>query len=239
VDTGIGRVGVPYKQAPALIRDLAQRKSAKIEGTMMTFTEDSKFDVEQLKRFSALCASLESDGVNLGKKHAASSFALFQHPDAFLDMVRPGMALFGIYSENEFRSAGILELRPAVSLKAKVVYVKQLLKGECAGYNRAYVAENDVWVATLPVGHADGYPRAAASGGRVKIGGLLYPVIASVSASHTVVEIGKESRVKIGDIATLFNAEEGSRPEDLSLATGASVYDLTMHLSALLPRKVL
>jgi alanine racemase len=239
VDTGIGRVGVPYKQAPALIRDLAQRKSVKIEGTMMTFTEDSRFDLEQLMRFSALCASLESDGVNMGKKHAASSFALFQHPDAFLDMVRPGMALFGIYSEKEFRSAGILELRPAVSLKAKVVYVKQLLKGESAGYNRAYVAENDVWVATLPVGHADGYPRTAAGKGRVKIGGALYPVIASVSASHTIVEVGREPRVKIGDVAAFFDAEEGSRPEDLSLATGTSVYDLTMHLSALLPRKVL
>jgi alanine racemase len=94
-------------------------------------------------------------------------------------------------------------------------------------------------VATLPVGHADGYPRTAAGRGRVKIGGALYPVIASVSASHTIVEVGREPRVKIGDTATFFDAEEGSRPEDLSLATGASVYDLTMHLSALLPRKVL
>jgi alanine racemase len=149
------------------------------------------------------------------------------------------MALFGIYSEREFRSAGILDLRPAVSLKARVIYVKQLAKGDSAGYNRAYTASRDVWIATLPVGHADGYPRAAAKGGRVRIGGTLYPVVASVSASHTIIEIGAEPRVQAGDVATIFDAEEGSRPEDVSAATGASVYDLTMHLNALLPRRVL
>jgi alanine racemase len=134
---------------------------------------------------------------------------------------------------------GVMDLRPAVALKARVIYVKKLSRGDSAGYNRAYVAREDVWVATLPVGHADGYPRAAAKGGRVRIGGALYPVVASVSASHTIVEIGTEPRVKAGDVATLFDAEEGSRPEDLGLAAGVSVYDLTMHLGALLPRKVL
>lgn len=239
IDTGIGRVGVPYRQATPLVRDLASRRSVKIEGTMMTFTEDPEFDKEQLSRFRGLCSSLESEGIRLGRKHAASSFALFRHPESFLDMVRPGMALFGVYPENEFRATGIMNLRPALSLKAKVIYVKRLAKGESAGYNRAYVAQRDVWVATLPVGHADGYPRAAAKGGRVKIGNVLYPVIASVSASHSIVEIGAETQVKAGDIATFFDAEEGSRPEDLSLATNTSVYDLTMHLSALLPRQVI
>jgi alanine racemase len=124
-----------------------------------------------------------------------------------------------------------------MALRARVAYVKQLERGESAGYGRAYIAKDDVWVATLPVGHADGWPRAAAKGARVRIGGDLYPVIASVSASHTIVEIGAESRVRIGDVATLWDWEAGSRPEDISAACGASVYDLTMHLSPLLPRK--
>ena len=132
-----------------------------------------------------------------------------------------------------------MELRPALALKARVIYVKRLSRGESAGYERAYVAANDVWIATLPVGHADGYPRAAAKGGRVKIGGAFYPVIASVSASHTIVEIGTEPRVREGEVATLFDAGPDSRPEDLGAATGASVYDLTMHLGALLPRKLI
>jgi alanine racemase len=238
VDTGIGRVGVPYYQAAPLIRDLASRKSVQIQGTMMTFAEDMDFDKEQLRRFQDTCGALEKEGIALGKKHTASSFTLFQHPDAFLDMVRPGMAIYGIYSENEFRHTGILELRPAIGLKARVVYAKKLRKGDSAGYNRAYMAKDDVWVATLPVGHADGWPRVAAKGAKVRINGVLYPVIASVSASHCIVEIGSEERVKIGDTVTFFDGQAGSRPEDVSAACGASVYDLTMHLNPLLPRKI-
>jgi alanine racemase len=239
VDTGIGRVGIPYGRAAPYIRDLVARRSVRLEGVMMTFTEDPAFDREQLARFGSLCAALEKDGVRLGKRHAASSFTLFQHPDAFLDMVRPGMALYGIYSEPEFRGKGVLDLRPAVSLKARVIYVKQLRAGESAGYNRAYVAARDVWVATLPVGHVDGLPRVATKGGRVRIGGNLYPLIGTVSASHSIVEIGAEPDVAVGDVATLFDAQEGSRPEDLAAACGSSVYDLAMHLNPLLPRRVL
>lgn len=238
IDTGIGRVGVPYHQAAPLVRDLAAHKSVRIQGTMMTFTEDPDFDKEQFRRFNETCASFEKEGIALGKKHAASSFSLFQHPDAFLDMVRPGMAIYGIYSENEFRHMNILDLRPAISLKARVIYVKKLRKGDSAGYNRAYMAKDDVWVATIPVGHADGWPREAAKGAKVRINGDLYPVIASVSASHSIVEIGPEEKVKIADVATFFDAQVGSRPEDVSQSCGASVYDLTMHLNPLLPRRI-
>src|SRR5216684_4208928 len=194
IDTGIGRVGVPHYVAAPLVRDLASRKSVQIQGTMMTFAEDPDFDKEQLRRFHETCSSLEKDGIALGKKHAASSFTLFQYSEAFLDMVRPGMAIYGIYSENEFR-------------------------------------------------HADGWPRTAAlsgnKGAKVRINNELFPVVASVSASHCIVEIGREERVKIGDLATFFDAQPGSRPEDISESCGASVYDLTMHLNPLLPRRII
>src|SRR5438045_9227613 len=81
VDTGIGRVGVPFREAAPLIRDLAARKSVEIAGTMMTFTEDEAFDREQLSRFETLTAGLKTAGVELGRRPAASSFAVFQHPD--------------------------------------------------------------------------------------------------------------------------------------------------------------
>jgi len=205
----------------------------------MTFTEDPELDPEQIRRFQELCTQLEHEGIALGKKHAASSFGLFQQPGGFFDMVRPGMAIYGVYSENQFRGATIMDLRPAISLKARVAYVKRLHKGDTAGYNRAYTAADDVWLATLPVGHADGWPRTAAKGARVRINGALYPVIASVSASHSIVELGaNEPQVRIGDVATLFDWQTGSRPEDVSEGCGASVYDLTMHLNPLLPRHV-
>lgn len=238
VDTGLGRVGVPHGQALDLVRTLARTRGVRLAGTMMTFSEDAAFDREQLRRFHALGADLAREGIDAGARHAASSYTLFQHPDAFFDLVRPGMAIFGVYSEAGFRKTGALSLTPAIALKARVAYVKQLQAGESAGYNRAYMATQPVWVATLPVGHADGLPREAAKGGRVRIGGALYPIIASVSASHAIVEIGPERRVEIGDEATLFDWTDGSRPEDLSAACGASVYDLTMHLNPLLPRVV-
>ena len=176
--------------------------------------------------------------MTLGRKHSASSFGLFQRPEAFLDMVRPGMAIYGVYSEPEFRRAGTLDLRPALALKARVAYVKQLPKGDSAGYNRAYMAQDDVWVATLPVGHTDGLPREAVKGARVRINGRLFPIVATVSASHCIVEVGAEPLVKIGDEATVFDWQEGSRPEDVNEACKTSVYDLTMHLNPLLPRRL-
>lgn len=239
VDTGLGRVGVPYGRAFDLVRELAGARNVLVDGLMMTFTEDQAFDREQLRRFNALVSQLDRAGVPTGAKHAASSYTIFQHRDAFLDAVRTGMVLYGIYPEPAFRTARVLDLVPAIALKARVAYVKQLQAGESAGYNRAYTAARPVWVATLPVGHADGLPRVAAKGGRVRINGRHFPIIASVSASHTIVEIGPERLVEIGDEAAIFDWTAGSRPDELSQACGASVYDLTMHLNPLLPRKVI
>lgn len=237
IDTGMGRVGVPHDEAPGLVRALAARQSARLEGVMTTLTEDEAFDREQVARLTTLADTLSRDGVRVGRRHAASSYALFLNTGAFLDMVRPGMAIFGVYSEPKFRDLNAMDLRPAVAFRTRVALVKQLQPGESAGYNRAYIAKAPVWIATLPVGHADGWPRAAAKGARVRIGAGLYPVIASVSASHTIVEIGPQRAVEVGNVATLFDWADGSRPEDVATACGASVYDLTMHLSALLPRR--
>jgi alanine racemase len=148
------------------------------------------------------------------------------------------MALYGVYSEQKFRSSGLMDLRPTVSLKARIVYVKRLQKGDQAGYSPAYKATQDTWVALVPVGHADGWPRATVKGGRVRINKDLYPVIA-VSASHSIVEIGPSQSVRIGDPVTMFDWQDGSRPEDVAAASGTSVYDHLMHLGALLPRKIL
>ena len=148
------------------------------------------------------------------------------------------MALFGQYSTARFRGMDLLDLRPSMSLKARVALVKQLRAGDTAGYEAAYRADRDVWIATVPVGHVDGVPRVAARGGWVRIGDTRYPIVASVSASHTIVEIGPEKKVQKGDVATYFDWREGSRPEDASAASGASVYDLVMHLNPTLPRRV-
>ena len=239
VDTGMGRAGVPFSEAHSLIEDLAGRSSVDIRGVMTTLTETPEFEIEQHRQLRSLVSDLAQDGVSTGRAHAASSYGLFQSEFAFMDMVRPGMSLYGCYPALKFRHENILQLKPAIALKARVIYVRHLKKGEHAGYEQAYTAKNDVWIATLPVGHVDGVPRVAAQGASVRIGETLYPVIASVSASHTLVEIGSEKTVDPGDVATIFDWTEGSRPEDIAEASGASVYDLLMHLSSLLPRTII
>lgn len=239
LDTGMGRVGVPVRDAVALVGDLAGRASVRIEGLQTTLSEDRELDPRQIQRLRETGEALRREGVDVGRLHAASSYALFEQPDAFLDMVRVGMAIYGVYPEPPFRAMGVLDLRPAVALRARVAYVKRLRRGETAGYSRAYVAARDVWIATLPIGHVDGLPRAAAEGGRVMVGGVLYPIIAAISASHTMVELGSDTQVRVGDEVTAFDWEDGSRPEDLAAGFGGSVYDLTMHLSPLMRRRVL
>ncbi len=237
VDTGLGRVGVPYHEAESLYRDFAGRNGIVIQGTMMTFTEDKEFDKEQIRRFTELRDTLHKQKLPVGRMHAVSTTPIFWHPEAYFDMVRPGMAIYGIYPKPEFKNSRLMDLRPALSLKARVLYVKKLRKDETAGYGRSFVADNDVYIAIIPVGHADGWQRSAAGCARVRINGKLYPVVASVSASHSIIKIGRDRQVNAGDIVTVFDWQDGSRPDDINEACGTSTYDLTMHLSPLLPRR--
>lgn len=239
VDTGMGRVGISFREAAGLIADLAGRSGVNLFGTMTTLNEDPEFEKLQLQRFREVQEILAAGGISTGPRHAASSFALFDNPASFLDLVRPGMALFGQYSTQRFRGLDVVDLRPSMSLKARVALVKKLEPGDTAGYEAAYRAEREVWIATVPAGHVDGVPRVAANGGWVKIRDTRYPIIASVSASHTIVEIGSEKTVEAGDVAIWFDWEDGSRPEDASAASGASVYDLIMHLNPTLPRRMI
>jgi alanine racemase len=118
-----------------------------------------------------------------------------------------------------------------------VVRVEQLRPGDGVSYGRRYVAERPTWVATLPVGHSDGYTGKAVNGARVWIGDRLYPVIGTVSASHTIVEVGDEARVAVGDVATLVGPDHPEiTPNGFEETVGESAYNVMMHLSPELPR---
>jgi alanine racemase len=119
-------------------------------------------------------------------------------------------------------------------LKAKVVRVERIEPGDGVSYGRNYVATRPTWIATLPVGHADGFSRRAIEGGHVWIGGRSYPIIGAVSASHTIVEIGDDARVALGDEATLVGPDDPAiHPNTLAENAGISVYDVLMHLTRL------
>ncbi len=235
IDTGMNRVDMPHTRAAAWIEGLTRAAQVRIEGVYTTFAEGD-FDVEQLARFRALAEAVRARGVDAGRWHAASSHALFFRRDAVLDMVRPGLVLYGAYPAGAER--GLATLRPVFRLRARVVRVEQLQPGEAVSYGRNYVAERPTWIATLPVGHADGYPRRAVNGCEVLIGTRLYRVIGAVSASHTIVEVGEARTVEVGAVATLVGPDDAAiLPNTVAERAGVSVYDVLMHLSARLPKR--
>jgi alanine racemase len=239
LDTGMSRMGIPYQNALPWIESVVGSGKVRIEGVFTGFTEDNEFDLEQLDRFLSVTGQASDAGLDLGARHAASSAAVFDLPEAHLDMVRPGMAIYGGYPNDPALQRETASLRSAVRVKARVVRVERLRTGDSVSYGRNYVAEAPTWVATIPAGHTDGYPRKAVEGGRVLIGTKTYPVIGAVSASHTIVEVGSEPTVEVGDVATLLGPDAPEiDPNWLSAEAGISIYDIFMHLNPTLPRVV-
>lgn len=239
VDTGLGRVGVPHGQASAFIEHVVGLQGVRLEGVFTGLTEDAEFDKTQLSRLQEITGALKDKGISVGVRHAASSAAVMDNPDAFLDMVRPGISIYGLYPNAESLAAKPVALRPVLSLKTRVVMVKTLAQGESLSYHRAFVAERPTRVATLPVGYSDGYPPSAAGKAEVLIRGKRFPVIALVTANHTLVDVLGDERVAIGDEAVLIGRQgtDELSAHAVADAAGLSVYKLVIALEAALPRR--
>lgn len=236
LDTGMSRMGIPYHRAMPALSEL-RGLGINIEGTFTGFTEESDFDREQLGRFIDITDTARANGVELGSLHAASSHAVFNYADSHLDQVRPGIALFGAYPSDFESERAIATLTPAVQMKARIVRVEQLRAGDSVSYGRNFIAEKPTWIATVPAGHTDGMPREAVEGAHVVVSGTPYPVIGAVSASHTIIELGSEQSVEIGNVATMLGSEHAAiHPNQLADATGTSVYDRLMHINPTLPK---
>lgn len=238
IDTGMSRMGIAYHRALPFLQQVAASRGLTLGGMFMTFTEELDFDREQRGRFQRLIADARAAGMSLGTCHAASSHSVFHHRDVGFDAVRPGMALYGGYPGDVASERPLAALRPAFRLRARVVRTDRLRPGDSVSYGRRYIAERPTWIATLPVGHGDGYPRTAVQGAKVFIDGRLYPVIGAVSASHTIIEVGDEERVRVGDVATLMGPDHAEVHPNAVATTTGSVYDLLMHLNPSLPRFV-
>jgi len=238
LDTGMSRMGIPWHRVLPALAAIAPL-AIECRGTFTALTEDSDFDREQLARLLDVAAAARQQGFDPGPLHAASSHAVFHNADARLDRVRPGIALFGAYPADFGRERSIAALRPALRLKARIVRVERLRAGDSVSYGRNYVAARPTFVATVPAGHTDGVPRTAVDGAEILVNGATYPVIGAVSASHTIIEIGAEPRVAIGDIATLLGPDHPEiHPNRIAEATGTSVYDVLMHLNPALPKVI-
>jgi alanine racemase len=235
VDAGMHRMGVPADRIGDLADVLGRAPNIHIDGMFTELTEDPDFDHELTVKLQGLAYGLGLRGHKVGPLHAASSHAVWHIPEAHLDMVRPGLAVYGGYVSAEAWSRG--ELKAAYRLRAPVVRVVRLDVGEGVSYHRRWKATEPTWVATLPVGHVDGYPSGATKGCEVLIGERLYPVIGTVSASHTIVALGSEPAVKVGDVATLVGPDHPAiHPNEVAKRAGWSEYNMFMHLNPLLKR---
>ncbi len=240
IDTGLGRVGIPYNNAMQFLRKVASFESIHLEGVFTALTEDPEFDRVQLRRFLEVCESARQEGIDTGIRHAASSAGLMDFPEAFLDMVRPGISVYGHYPSAEAWSTRPLDLKPVLSLKSGVVFVKTLAPGDALSYHRAFVADRQTRIATLPLGYSDGYQHTLANNADVLIRGRRFPVVALVTANHVLVNLGDDSSVEIGDEAVLIGGQGGELLDAQLLAdqAGTSVYKLLIGMNGSLPREI-
>ncbi len=238
LDTGMHRMGLPVGQALEWADALSRARGVRIEGAFTELTEDADFDRQQATRLREFQTAARERDITIPLLHAASSDAIMhQTTETFLDAVRPGLALYGGYVSERAMQRG--ELRPAYRLKARVIRVDHLAAGEGVSYHRRYVAERPMWTATLAVGHVEGYPSGAVKGCEVLANGRLFPVIGTVSASHTIIALGDDQRLNVGDEATLVGPDHPAiHPNEVAKRAGWSEYNMFMHLSPKLAKRV-
>jgi alanine racemase len=238
VDTGLGRAGIQYHKILPYIEKVSSLKAVAVEGISTTLTEDPDFDQIQIKRFLSLCQEAETKGISLGRKHAASSSGIMTLPSSYLDMVRPGITLFGYYPSERTQKKDSLSLRPVLQLKSRVYTVKTLRPGDSVSYHRAYTAKKKEKIALIPVGYSDGYPSHAVSKAAVLIRGKRFPLIGAITANHMEALLGDDPQVSAGDEVVLIGTQGNQKvtADEVAHWTGVSTYKILLGLNPLLPR---
>ena len=237
IDTGMNREGMPYTRARSWIDELVQSEYVDVTGTYTMFTHDLDFDREQHARFEELLGWARGKNLSLGTLHAAPTFELFHLPEAHYDMVRPGNALFGNPPGEEARE--MADLKPVFSLKTRVVRVEHLEPGDSAGFNRTFMPDRATWVALLPIGRTDGYPSQANGTCEVLINGRVYPVSGGVNSAHTILDIGPDKTVDVGDVATLIGPDHPAvLPHTVAERTELGFLRIIQSMNPRLPRRV-
>ena len=238
-DSGMGRLGTAD---PAEARSLVERVAAggQLAGLMTHFatadqTGDDHFPA-QLERFRELVESVRADqpGVVV---HAANSAATLRDPEAHFDMVRCGVAAYGL--DPFQRDPGEQGLRPALSLHSYVAAVKRFEPGESAGYGRTWKATAPTWLATIPIGYGDGWRRALTNNAEVLVRGRRHPLVGTVSMDNITVDLGPEGDAEAGDRAVLIGEQDGERIlcEEVANRLGTINYEITCGLSSRVPRR--
>ena len=206
IDTGLGRMGIPYQEAISIAKEIAGTNHLSITQTFSTLTTPKDFAQVQIDRFEKITNELGKKGVPTGLKHLAPSYSILDISVSHQDAVRPGILLHGSFPLANMSEAEKYPLQVPYCLKAPVIRLEKLKAGDTIGFSRFYQVEQDEWIATLPIGWADGYDSGAENGAKVLLAGELYPVV-NVNASHVNVSLGAHTKVRIGDVATLIGPE--------------------------------
>ena len=195
LDTGMSRIGVRWDHAASLFDAAVAAKNIEICGVFSHFANsdgaDFRFARVQLQRFNAALEYFPQHGLPMPCRHIANSGAVLQMPEAYLDMVRPGILPYGVYPSPDCQRT--IEVKPLLSYRTRVVYFKVIAGGTTVGYDRTWTAPDDTRVVTLPVGYGDGYLRALSNRGAVLIRGHRYPIVGRVSMDQCTVDIGQGS----------------------------------------------
>lgn len=240
-DSGMGRLGNPDpSEVMALARACEESPDLELAGVWTHFATaddpESDFFDEQLDRFTAVAGAVRAQFPSVSV-HAANSAAVFRDPRSHFDMVRCGVAIYGLdpFQDDPARR----DLAPALSLHSYVADVKHFAAGDSAGYGQTWKAEVETRVGVLPLGYGDGVRRGLSNNAEVLIRGRRHPLVGTVSMDNLTVDLGPDTEVEPGDEAVLIGAqgEDAILAEDVARRLGTINYEVTCGISARVPRE--
>jgi alanine racemase len=241
LDTGMGRLGAPAEAtAHAVVDAIDAASGLELAGVMTHFaTADEPGDEHfpaQLERFTAFAGGLKAARPGL-IVHASNSAGVYRDPAAHFDMVRCGVAVYGLDPFGEDPAARGLE--PAMRLSSYVAMVKRFDAGQSAGYGRRWWAPSATWIAVLPIGYADGVRRGLTNNAEILIRGLPRPLVGTVSMDNITVDLGSETDVEIGDEAVIFGRQGEAHLlcEEVARRLDTINYEVTCGVSSRVPRE--
>lgn len=253
IDTGMGRQGVWAHEALAFAQLVARLPGLRIEGVYSHLAtaddDDQSYARAQAETFQRVLTELERHDIRPGLRHLANSAAIVRFPEMWLDMVRAGLLTYGLDpltpAPDQTRStsapvsstAAPLDLIPALSWKTRVACVKEAPAGQRLSYSGLYCTPGPTRIAVVPVGYADGFPRALSNRGNVLIGGRRCPVVGAVCMDQMLVDLGT-AEAKVGDEVVLIGEQLGERisANDIALAQDTVVHEIVARLGKRLPR---
>lgn len=240
IDTGMGRLGFLPAEIHSWLPSLKMLKALKIEGVFSHFSRaesvQGDYTQKQLRIFQDVVARLRSQGVAPPLTHLANSAATITLPEAYFDMVRPGIMLYGPYPSPAMMSQ--IELKPVLSWKTRITQLKKVPCGTSISYGQTFVTQRESFIATLPVGYADGYQRLLSNRGEVLVRGNRAPVAGTVCMDLTMVDVTDIAGVQPGDEVVLLGrqGDQEITADDLAGWTNTISYEILTSISARVPR---